>query len=83
MYTHPFPQNAPSPYNHFLAFSGFEFRWYLNISFDAQVVSTSSTSMETSAEVFSTLKAFEMRFFVVLIDLISQWAQIEKGCKCR
>ena len=53
------------------------------VSFDAEVVNTSSTSMEISAEVFSTLKMFELRYFVVLIDLTCEWAQIEKQRTCR
>ena len=53
------------------------------VSFDAEVVNTSSTSMEISAEVFSTLKMFELRYFVVLMEAACQWAQIEKNGKCR
>ena len=83
MYTHPLPQDAPSPYDHLLAFSGFNFRVFSSISFDAQVVSANSTSMEISAEVFSLIRAFEIRFFVLLVDSNSQWAQIEKICKCQ
>ena len=58
IYTHPLSQYAPSPYDHLLAFSGLEFRWFFDISFDAQVVSANSTSMEISAEVFSTTWVF-------------------------
>ena len=83
IYTHPLPQRIPNPYDHLLAFSGFNFRVFSSVSFDAQVVSSNTTSMEISAEVFSTLRAFEVRFFVLLINLASQWAQVEKGCKFR
>ena len=72
----------PSPSTLLLAFSGLEFRWFSEISFDAQVVSASSTSMEIRAEVLSTLKAFEIRLFVLLIDSANQWAQVETQCKC-
>ena len=58
MFTHPLSQYAPSPYDHLLAFSGLEFRWSTEISFDAQVVAANPTSLEISAVVLSTLRAF-------------------------
>ena len=65
-----------------LIFSGLHFLWSTEISFNARVVNANSTSMEINAEIFSTLRAFEIRLFVVLIDSASQWAQVEKQCKC-
>ena len=81
IYTHPLTQDAPSPYDYLLALSGLNFRVSSSISFDAQMLSTNSTALEISAEVLSTMWAYEIRFFVVLIDSASQWAQVERQCK--
>ena len=67
MFTHPLPRNVPNSYQHLLSFTGLEFRHIDRFSFDAQVVNSTPTSIEISAEIFSTLKAFEIRYFVVLM----------------
>ena len=67
IFTHPLPRNAPTSYQHLLSFTGLEFRHIDRFSFDAQVSNSTSTWIEIRAEIFSTLKAFEIRYFVVIL----------------